>query len=296
LADLPFVTAPPGDPAAVERLARRAAAHWGLPDPELMRTGMNALFAAGAVVLRIGRPTADPGAAVWLGERLRAIGVRSPRFVHDDVVADDGLVAFAIAREYPVGPIDWLAVGEMVARVHRLDPALIGAHHPLPRCTSFPWWDFESLLDATADLLDPPARAAIERAVARHAGWSETGGPDVVCHGDVHPGNVIQTVDGPMLLDWDLLCAGPAAWDHGPMMTWAERWGGAIGEYEAFAAGYGRSMRGDRVAEAVAELRLVAATLMRVRAGRTDVAAAAEAERRLRWWRGDPEAPPWQAQ
>ena len=75
-----------------------------------------------------------------------------------------------------------------------------------------------------------------------------------------------------------------------------ERWGGAPGLYEAFAAGYGRSMRGDDVAESVAALRLVAATLMRLRAGRHDEAARAEAERRLRWWRGDADAPPWQAQ
>jgi Ser/Thr protein kinase RdoA (MazF antagonist) len=117
----------------------------------------------------------------------------------------------------------------------------------------------------------------------------------VLCHGDVHPGNVMQTDAGPVLLDWDLMCTGPAAWDHAPMMSWSERWGGRPGEYEAFAAGYGRSLRGDAVAESLAELRLVAATLMRVRAGRNDAAAAEEAERRLQWWRGEPDAPPWQA-
>ena len=74
-------------------------------------------------------------------------------------------------------------------------------------------------------------------------------------------------------------------------MTWTERWGGEPGLYEAFADGYGRSLRGDPVAEALAELRLVAATLMRVRAGRNNPAAADEAERRLRWWRGDRDAP-----
>ncbi len=100
---------------------------------------------------------------------------------------------------------------------------------------------------------------------------------------------------GLLLLDWDLLCIGPAAWDHGPLMTWTERWGGEPGTYEAFAAGYGRSMRGDPVAEALAELRLVAATLMRLSAGRRQPGAAAEAEVRLRWWRGDPDAPAWQA-
>ena len=80
------------------------------------------------------------------------------------------------------------------------------------------------------------------------------------------------------------------------MMTWAEHWGGPPGEYDSFAAGYGRSLRGDEPAEAFAELRLVAATLMRVQAGMGNDAAMPEAQRRLRYWRGEHEAPMWRAQ
>ena len=47
---------------------------------------------------------------------------------------------------------------------------------------------------------------------------------------------------------------------------------------------------------ALAELRLVAATLMRVTASIADPGAGAEAERRLRYWRGDADAPAWHAQ
>ena len=50
-------------------------------------------------------------------------------------------------------------------------------------------------------------------------------------------------------------------------------------------------MADDPSALAFAELRLVAATLMRVAAGMTDRAALPEAELRLRFWRGDPDAP-----
>ena len=146
--------------------------------------------------------------------------------------------------------------------------------------------------------LDAASRSAIQAAIDRDVPLldAQRGGRPVVCHGDVHPGNVLQSDAGPVLLDWDLLCHGPAAWDHAPLMTWTQRWGGAPGIYESFADGYGRSQRGDDVAEAIAELRLVAATLMRLRAGRTDPVAMDEAQLRLRYWRGDADAPQWHPQ
>jgi len=145
------------------------------------------------------------------------------------------------------------------------------------------------------DLLAPSAGAALDAALARAAGWRERclAEPQVLCHGDVHPGNVVQTADGPVLLDWDLLCTGPAAWDHAAVMTWGEQWDGEPDLYDRFAAGYGRSLRGTGVGDLLAELRLLVATLMRVRAGRHDPGAATEAGQRLRYWLGDPHAPRW---
>jgi aminoglycoside phosphotransferase (APT) family kinase protein len=295
--DLPFVAAPVADVEAATRLAEQAAAQWGLASPVLMRVGMNALFAAGDdVVVRVGRPTCPAGAAPRLAEVLATAGIRVPHHLDLEPIEREGMAAWAVRREEAVGEVDWAEVGELVARVHRIDPGSIRGHHPVPAASSFPWWRFDRLLAEVDDLLDPPARQGITASIARHGDWARRGAALVLCHGDVHPGNVIATAQGAVLLDWDLLCTAPAAWDHGPLMTWTERWGGEPGVYERFAAGYGRSMRGDDVAEALAELRLVAATLMRLRAGRHDTVARAEAERRLRWWRGDPDAPAWQAQ
>jgi hypothetical protein len=92
------------------------------------------------------------------------------------------------------------------------------------------------------------------------------------------------------------MCAAPAGWDHAMLLTLAERWGGEAGAYRAFADGYGVSMADDVATRRFAELRNVAATLMRVRAARTDPVARSEAVRRLRYWRGEPDAPVWQAQ
>ena len=117
----------------------------------------------------------------------------------------------------------------------------------------------------------------------------------MVCHGDVHPGNAVQTSSGPVLVDWDLLCREPRGWDHGALINWVERWGGEPGLYERFSDGYGADLRHDPFAAAAAQLRLVAATLMRVRAGRLDAGAREEAVRRLRYWAGDADAPVWRA-
>lgn len=294
---LPFVAAPVTDVAAATDLAGRAAHAWGLPEPTLLRVGMNALFAAGDdVVVRVGRPTGAAVSAPRLAVFLADAGLRVPRYLDPDPMEDDGLVAWAVRREAVVGEVDWAEVGEMVAHLHRIDPARVRGLHPLPAASAFPWWQFDRLLADVDDLLDPAARRGIVAALEQHGDWAHRGAALVLCHGDVHPGNVVATAQGAVLLDWDLLCTGPAAWDHAPLMTWTQRWGGAPGLYEAFADGYGRSMRGDDVAEAVATLRLVAATLMRLRAGRHDEASRDEAERRLRWWRGDADAPPWHAQ
>ena len=38
---------------------------------------------------------------------------------------------------------------------------------------------------------------------------------DGLCHGDLYPGNVIMTADGPRLVDWTFSIRAPAALDHG---------------------------------------------------------------------------------
>ncbi|HJQ59459.1 MAG TPA: aminoglycoside phosphotransferase family protein [Vineibacter sp.] len=36
---------------------------------------------------------------------------------------------------------------------------------------------------------------------------------DGLCHGDLHPGNVIMTAEGPRIIDWTFAMRGPAAYD-----------------------------------------------------------------------------------
>lgn len=298
-AELPFVAAPPGELESVTRSAERAARYWGFVAPELLHMGMNGIFAAGdGVLLRVSRPTSPPEQAIWLARVLTRFGLRVPTYLHDEPFVTDDHAVFAIGTVVERGPVDWRAVGEMIARLHRVDRSEVALGYPLPFCGDFPWWNFVAMMTEVSVDLDSVSRGGIDAAIARSLPLlsEQRARSSVVCHGDVHPGNVIQSAQGPVLLDWDLLCCGPAAWDHAPLMTWTQRWGGEPGIYEAFAEGYGHSMRGDSIAEAIAELRLVAATLMRVRAARSNPSAADEAELRLRYWRGEADAPPWRAQ
>jgi Ser/Thr protein kinase RdoA (MazF antagonist) len=295
MAERPFVDGPPGPVDAVWATARQAAEHWSLPEPSLLRIGMNGIFTAGDVVVRVGKVTAPPASAIALADVLGRAGVRVPAPARPDAVVDGALTATAWERLAIVdAEPDWREVGRMVAAVHRLRLDEIPDGYPVPPAETFGWWRFDELVEEVGDLLDPSSRSAIVATVERHRGWSERA-ERVVCHGDVHPGNVVVTASGTVLLDWDLLCAGPPGWDHAMLLTlpvwgWPTRW------YDDFAAGYGRSLATDPTAVAISELRLVAATLMRLRAGRPDPAAMAEAQRRLAYWRGDPDAPTWQAQ
>lgn len=275
-------------------LAQAAASAWGLPTPTLVRTGMNSLFHAGDdTVVRVGpSPFGAAAEAAWL-DLMTAHGVRVPRLLHD-VVEADGVCVWALERIHPSGAVDWREVGAVVRRVHAIGVAAVPG---LPSCLDFPHWQIEAVLADVAELIDAPAMDGLQRCLRRWEGWRSAAAEGVVmCHGDVHPGNVMPTGDGPVLLDWDLRCLAPPGWDHAALMTWTERWDGEAGLYEAFAEGYGRSLRGEWMADAFAELRLLVATLMRLRAGRANPAAAMEAEVRLRYWRGDADAPRWTPQ
>jgi aminoglycoside phosphotransferase (APT) family kinase protein len=293
----PFVDQPVGDVDAARALAERVARKLHLPSPELLRVGMNALFRAGDVVIRVGRPSAPARLAIELAQRLGERGIAAPVPADEDVVVEGGLTATCWQALSESGePVDWYAVGAIVRHVHALTAADFPDGYPAPPPTAFPWWDFEALMHDVGGEIDDVARAGLEGAINRNAAWRLLEGAHVVCHGDVHPGNVVMTDEGPVLIDWDLVCTAPAGWDHAMLLTLAERWGGDAHVYPAFARGYGESLANDVAARRFAELRNVAATLMRVRAGRTDPAAAQEAQRRLRYWRGDPAAPSWHAQ
>jgi thiamine kinase-like enzyme len=167
----------------------------------------------------------------------------------------------------------------------------------LPFCGDAAWLAVEQRIAAVeaANLVDAEGLAALRRACLELRGWRERARrePLVVCHGDVHPRNVLMRGDEVVIIDWDAICIGPPAWDHAALMTWADRWGGAAETYADFARGYIGDLRDSPLARELAQLRLLAPTLNVIMGGASDPTYAAEARTRMRYWLGDPAAPAW---
>src|SRR6056297_1638281 len=84
-----YLDRPVTDRGAATAAAVRAATHWGLAEPELLRVGMNAIFACGDEVLRVGVPNAPATVSLELAGFLAEMGLRVPGPTRDDVVEFD---------------------------------------------------------------------------------------------------------------------------------------------------------------------------------------------------------------
>src|SRR5215218_1358432 len=113
----PLVVEAPGDVAALFEAASRAADHWGLPRPELIRRGANGVFESGDAILRVGVTTAPMGKAIALAQRLLANGIRVAAPAREDWFEHGGLSVSAWKRVDfdPDATVDWERVGDSVA-------------------------------------------------------------------------------------------------------------------------------------------------------------------------------------
>ena len=273
---------------------------------------MNAVYkvmsAQGPLIMRVSRPTGTTGPAIEFAQYLQRNGLEVPApssvvpFRHDEIE----ITLWEFIEPDPKQLVDWRAIGTFVRRLHDIDPNDIAKFYPLPKATSFPWWNFDHLLDELRPTFTDDDHAILMKRwqalrpyfdAAQNINLESSANRSVLCHGDIHPGNVIvnRTTGRPVLLDWDLLSVAPREWDHAALLTWASRWGGPTSTYSDFAQGYGTDFSSNDLANALAELRLLSATLMRWRASLSTPDARVEAENRMKWWRQDPTAPMWQA-
>ena len=275
-----------------------AARRHGIKDSiRLVRAGANHVFRAGEVVVRVAPPSADVSSQVALGRWLVSEGfpVAAPLADADEVgAAKVSLWEYVEADERP---IDFGQLGEVVARLHGVSPVRLSDVVALQFCGDASWLAVEQnlALAEVANVVEADGIAALRRETVALRDWHERARRDtqVVCHGDVHPQNVLMSGDHVVIIDWDSICIGPPAWDHAALMTWAERWGGAAEAYPDFARGYGADLRESSLAQALASLRLLAPTINMIINGASNPTYAAEARARMRYWLGDPAAPAW---
>ena len=314
-AELPLVASPitGGDPRGVDSadaLARLVAKELGLDHPARERVSMNAVYRCGTAVIRVSRPTVDPIVAIdtahfLLDKRIPTAVPFVDRSFHDPHI--DPNLAATVWRHIDIDSRarpNWRDVGTAIRALHSLDPSEISDRHPLPRATRFPWWNVPSILDEVAPSMSTTHHESLSTAWARLR-WAieaidEHPSHPVVVHGDLHPGNVVveRTTKRTVILDWDLLSSSSVVWDHAPLMRWTSRWSERSSKvsdpYLEFSEGYGTSLIDDPLAEALAELRLLVATLMRAKSAMNDPTGRAEATKRLGYWTGEDDRP-WNA-
>jgi Ser/Thr protein kinase RdoA (MazF antagonist) len=280
------------------RLAGVAARRHGIEhEVRPVRASANHVFRAGDVV-RVAPRSADVASQVALARWLIGEGFRVPAPLADAVAVEGAAVSlWEHVDADPSRPIDFEQLGEIVARLHRIAPARLEDVVALPFCADATWLAVEQNLELAraANVVGDDGLAALRRECVALRDWQVRARREqlVVCHGDLHPQNVLMRGDEVVILDWDAICVGPPAWDHASLITWADRWGGAPGSYPDFARGYGADLRESSLAKELAALRLVAPTInMIINAGR-DRSYAAEARARMRYWLGDADAPMW---
>ena len=287
----PFVSQPVSDRGNARARAKQCAKELGATDLTPIRESMCSTFRANGAVLRVGHFTSDPSTAQRLATMLRDAEFRVP-----DVIAtwqqDDtglGVIAYEVVQETGQA-IDWREVGRIIRRLHTdIAASDVPAGYPIASPTILPWWNFGAMLtrlEATAHV-DPQQLSMLYEVAERGAKWSDNvqRTPNVLTHGDVHPGNILMSDDGPVLIDWDLLSIASSLWDHVPLKAWSKPpWQGNTDVYTAFAAGYGAVDWDADSVDVVVEMRNLAATLMRVLASASTGVIDEEAARRLEYW------------
>jgi aminoglycoside phosphotransferase (APT) family kinase protein len=103
------------------------------------------------------------------------------------------------------------AIGETMARLHRLDPAPVRARLTAAHAGGL---GIASVVSGLADSAELCGRADLVAAARWLEEHSPPPGPEVVCHGDLHPFNLLVDADGTVtVLDWSASLLAPAAYD-----------------------------------------------------------------------------------
>ncbi|MER8013541.1 phosphotransferase enzyme family protein [Streptomyces griseoluteus] len=213
-------------------------------DARLLALGENAVFAAGDVVVKVGRDAElldrarrELAVATWLAES----GVPSVRAAEPEPLLVDGHPVTVWHRlPDPVRPAEPRDLAELLRLVHAL-PA-----PPVPLPPRELLGGVERWLRLAGDAIDPGDAAYLR---ARRDGFASaaaaltprlTPGP---IHGDALPRNVHIGPDGPVLVDLETFSADLREHDLVVMALSRDRYGLPAEAYDAFTSAYGWDVR-----------------------------------------------------
>ncbi|MGW7195868.1 phosphotransferase enzyme family protein [Streptomyces chryseus] len=279
-----------------ETRAREVLAAAGLPatadDAKLLALGENAVFAAGALVVKVGRRdpelTARAERELAVAAWLASSGVPAVRAAEPEPRVVDGhpvtLWHRLPASVRPAGARD---LAELLRLVHVL-PA---PSFPLPRRELL--GGVERWLRLAGDAIDPADAAYLRE---RRDGFAAASAaltprlPQGPIHGDALPRNVHVGPDGPVLVDLETFAADFREHDLVVMALSRDRYGLDPDAYDAFTTAYGWDVREWSGCAVLRGARETASCAWVAQHAPSNPAAAAEFRRRVASLRdGDPE-------
>lgn len=281
----------------------QVARELGYPDPVLVHTGSSTVFRAGDVAIRVTDTGRNPATLrdaeiVAASCELNAAGCRVTEPVFTGVRLVDGLsLTFWHWRDdldaVRTDPVAWRELGRSLRQLHgtgtglvlgplgdlltaRLENRLRVLRETRPEWLSM--GDLALLHDLTAGFLaDLPAAAA---------------GSDTV-HGDFHHGNVLWAADGPVISDLEGLAQGAGAYDIAVLTERVRCYGLDAALVDALVDGYGVDLRESPGFEVLVRAKQMISTQWCVVQSLRWPDMAAEARKRIDWWR-DGTGPAWQ--
>ncbi|WP_306184268.1 phosphotransferase enzyme family protein [Streptomyces sp. MK5] len=219
-----------------------------LPGPvgeaRLLALGENAVFAAGGLVVKVGRDAElldrarrELRIAVWLAEA----GVPAVRAAEPEALLVDGHPVTMWHRlPDPVRPAEPRDLAELLRTVHAL-PAPDFGLPPRELLGGVERW-----LRLAGDAIDPADAAYLRR---RRDGFASAAAaltphlPPGPIHGDALPRNVHIGPDGPVLVDLETVSADLREHDLVVMALSRDRYGLPAEAYDSFTAAYGWDVR-----------------------------------------------------
>ncbi|MGV9350111.1 phosphotransferase enzyme family protein [Streptomyces spiralis] len=213
-------------------------------EARLLALGENAVFAAGDLVVKVGRDAElldrarrELRIAVWLAEA----GVPAVRAAEPEALLVDGHPVTVWHRlPDPVRPAEPRDLAELLRTVHAL-PAPDFGLPPRELLGGVERW-----LRLAGDAIDPADAAYLRR---RRDGFSSAAAaltphlPPGAIHGDALPRNVHIGPDGPVLVDLETFSADLREHDLVVMALSRDRYGLPAEAYDSFTATYGWDVR-----------------------------------------------------